>query len=172
MLVIFPFVDGDTNLTGMTDEQWKEAGAVFNRIHGVRRPRSGFESIRRETFDPESYVRWISDFERRHLDSKSEGSGSQRSLRSSWLEHRQRIQAVFASLENLSGLLQKRACPHVICHGDLHPADLIHTHSGQVFVIDWDDVMLAPKERDFIFVDESRYRKQGREHDAASVQVA
>jgi spectinomycin phosphotransferase len=23
---------------------------------------------------------------------------------------------------------------------------------GQVFVVDWDEVMLAPKERDFIFV--------------------
>ncbi|MGH9829994.1 MAG: phosphotransferase family protein, partial [Blastocatellia bacterium] len=62
---------------------------------------------------------------------------------------------VCASLEILSGLLQKQTCPHVICHGDLHPANLIRESSGRVFVIDWDDVMLAPKERDFVFVDES-----------------
>jgi spectinomycin phosphotransferase len=36
--------------------------------------------------------------------------------------------------------------------GDLHPRNLIRDHAGKVFVIDWDEVMLAPKERDFIFV--------------------
>jgi spectinomycin phosphotransferase len=42
--------------------------------------------------------------------------------------------------------------PCVICHADLHARNLIRNRAGQVFVIDWDEVMLAPKERDFIFV--------------------
>jgi hypothetical protein len=28
--------------------------------------------------------------------------------------------------------------------GDLHPRNLIRDHAGKVFVIDWDEVMLAP----------------------------
>ena len=44
--------------------------------------------------------------------------------------------------------------PHVICHADLHPGNLLRNRAAQVFVVDWDDVMLAPKERDFIFVGE------------------
>ncbi|HEY6406190.1 MAG TPA: phosphotransferase [Ktedonobacteraceae bacterium] len=44
----------------------------------------------------------------------------------------------------------------MICHADLHPANLIRDHAGHVFVIDWEDVMLAPKERDFIFVREAQ----------------
>lgn len=35
---------------------------------------------------------------------------------------------------------------------DLHPANLLRDAAGRVFVIDWDEVMLAPRERDFIFV--------------------
>ena len=41
---------------------------------------------------------------------------------------------------------------YVICHADLHAANLIRDSAGHVFVIDWDEVMLAPKERDFIFL--------------------
>ena len=59
------------------------------------------------------------------------------------------------SLEKLAGALQKQSGPYVFCHADLHPANLIRDSNGNVFVIDWDDVMLAPKERDFIFVRES-----------------
>jgi spectinomycin phosphotransferase len=29
---------------------------------------------------------------------------------------------------------------------------LLRDRSGTIFVIDWEDVMIAPKERDFIFV--------------------
>jgi spectinomycin phosphotransferase len=36
-----------------------------------------------------------------------------------------------------------------------HQANLIRDYAGHVCVIDWDEVMLAPKERDFIFVRES-----------------
>jgi spectinomycin phosphotransferase len=52
-------------------------------------------------------------------------------------------------------VLQSRTLPYVISHADLHPANLLRDHLGHVFVIDWDEVMLAPKERDFLFVKES-----------------
>lgn len=40
------------------------------------------------------------------------------------------------------------------CHADLHARNLIRDQAGHVFVIDWDEVMPAPKERDFIFIRE------------------
>lgn len=52
-------------------------------------------------------------------------------------------------------MLQERSLPFVICHADLHPANLLRDPVGHVFVIDWDEVMLAPKERDFLFIKES-----------------
>jgi spectinomycin phosphotransferase len=57
-----------------------------------------------------------------------------------------------ASLEKLAEVLQARTFPYVICHADLHPANLLCDRHGHVFVIDWDEVLLAPKERDFIFL--------------------
>jgi spectinomycin phosphotransferase len=153
-VIVYPFIDGDTSFTGMTKEQWKEVGAIFKRIHQVLLAPEGFESLRKETFDPTEYARWVRAFETQHLHSRHGGSVSERALHASWVAHQSTIHAGVTSLEKLAEVLQERPFPYVICHADLHPANLLRDHVGHVFVIDWDDVMLAPKERDFIFVRE------------------
>src|SRR5205085_5161097 len=90
-------------------------------------------------------------FETQHGHTQGRGA-SERALRSSWVAHESTIHTVVTSLEKLAAVLQSRPLPSVICHGDLHARNLIRNRAGQVFVIDWDEVMLAPKERDCIFV--------------------
>ncbi len=154
-MIVYPFLDGDTSWTGMTDGQWKEVGTIFKQIHQVRLSPFGFEALRKEAFDPTEYARWVRAFETQHLQTLSGGSASERALRSSWIAHQSTIHMSVSSLEKLAGVLQRRTLPYIICHADLHPANLLRDHVGHVFVIDWDEVMLAPKERDFLFVKEA-----------------
>ncbi|MBA2677198.1 MAG: aminoglycoside phosphotransferase family protein, partial [Ktedonobacteraceae bacterium] len=170
-VLVYPFIDGDTNWTGMTDEQWKEVGTIFQRIHQVRLPSFGFESLRKETFDPTEYARWIHTFETSPAvaetgpavaetglavaetqHAQDGASASQRALRSAWMAYQSTIHIAIAMLETLGDALQRRTLPYVVCHADLHPANLLRDPLGHVFVIDWDEVMLAPKERDFLFI--------------------
>jgi len=153
-VIVYPFIDGDTSLKGMANEQWKEVGAIFKRIHQVIVPAEGFESLRKETFAPTEYARWVRAFETQQLHSRGGGSDSERALRTDWVAHQPTIHMVVTALEKLAGMLQSRTFPYVICHADLHPNNLIRDRAGHVFVIDWNDVMLALKERDFIFVRE------------------
>jgi spectinomycin phosphotransferase len=150
-LIVYPWISGESSLTGMTDEQWKRVGNIFQRIHQVIVPLGGFVPLRKETFDPTAYVRWVRAFETRHAGAQG-GGASQGVLRASWAAHQPTIQTVVNSLERLAAVLQSRPFPYVICHADLHARNLIRDRAGEVFVIDWDEVMLAPKERDFIFV--------------------
>jgi spectinomycin phosphotransferase len=150
-VIVYPWVSGDSSLTGMTDEQWKQVGTIFRRIHQVILPPVGFESLRKETFDPEGYTRWVGAFGTQLAQAQGRGA-ARRALRSCWLAHQSTIHTMLTSLEKLAGVLQSRTLPSVICHADLHARNLIRDQAGQVFVIDWDEVMLAPKERDFIFV--------------------
>jgi spectinomycin phosphotransferase len=151
-VIVYPFLDGDTSLTGMTLAQWQEVGTIFQRIHQVRLPPAGFSALRQETFDPTGYVRWVRTFETQHLHARHGGSGAARALCASWVAHQSTIHTAVTSLEKLAAVLKVRPFPSVICHADLHPANLLRDPAGHVFVIDWDEVMLAPKERDFIFV--------------------
>lgn len=160
-VLVYPFHEGDTSWTGMTDGQWKAVGSTFRQIHQAPLPSSGFEGVRKETFDPTDYAQWVRTFETRfatetqQTQADEQESVSQLALRSAWLAHRSAIHLVVAALEKLAGILQARTLPFVICHADLHPANLLRDSRGQVFVIDWDEVMLAPKERDFLFIRES-----------------
>lgn len=153
-LVLYPFIEGDSSFTGMTNEQWRELGSIFRQIHQTALPAEGFESLRKETFDVAEYVQWIHDFEAQYLHAEHIGSDSERALRTDWLAHQSTIHKAVSSLQKLAGVLQKQSGSFVFCHADLHPANLIRDNQGHVHVIDWDDVMLAPKERDFIFVRE------------------
>src|SRR5262249_36167028 len=152
-VILYPWISGECSLTGMTDAQWKEVGSIFQRIHQVRLPTlCGSSSLRKERFDPTEYTQWIRTFETQHLQDQNSASASQHALCSSWKAHQPTIHAAVTRLEKLAGLFQSRTFPHVICHADLHARNLIRERAGHVFVIDWDEVMLAPKERDFIFI--------------------
>ena len=80
-------------------------------------------------------------------------SETEHALRESWVQNQSIIHTAMTFLEKLAAVLQSQSFQHVICHADLHPANLIR-EDANVFVIDWDEVMLAPKERDFIFIKE------------------
>jgi spectinomycin phosphotransferase len=155
-VMVYPFLEGDTSLAGMTDDQWWETGRVFRRIHQVPLPPDGFPHMRTESFDPAAYLRWMREFEAQHLSAlqaqPDDGSGPARALRASWVEHRATIHTAATALQQLGAALRSRPLPAVIAHADLHAANLLRDPAGRVFVLDWDEVMRAPKERDFIFI--------------------
>jgi spectinomycin phosphotransferase len=41
----------------------------------------------------------------------------------------------------------------VICHADFHAWNVLIERSGDFVVVDWDETLLAPRERDLMFVD-------------------
>lgn len=151
--MLYPFIEGDVGWTpAMTDEQWQAVGASMREIHQVTLPPEGFASLRRETFGPGEYLRWIRAFELEHIGAEG-GSWAERALREQWREHQLTIHTALTALDDLARALHGRSGPQVICHADLHPSNIIRDSDGGVHIVDWDDVMLAPKERDFLFVD-------------------
>jgi spectinomycin phosphotransferase len=68
------------------------------------------------------------------------------------VKERPRTHDLLAVLIRLGAARQGQNLPYGICHADLHPANLLRDSEGFPHVIDWDDVMLGPKERDLIFV--------------------
>jgi spectinomycin phosphotransferase len=156
-VTIYAFLYGDTGWAGMTDEHWKATGETCKRIHEAALPYEMLQSLRKETFDPTDYISWVAAFEAQHLDCEPR-SPAGRAVYGSWMAHRPAILSTLAALERLADELRRRTFPQVICHADLHPGNLLRDRGGQVFVIDWEDVMVAPKERDFIFVKELQAR--------------
>ena len=152
IVIVYPFIQGDTSLIGMTDAQWEKVGAAFKQIHTIALPPDIYRSLKTETFDPTAYIRWVNDFETHHLGSSRVEGSAERALYAAWDTHASKIHTGLTMLQELGAQLKSRSLPYVLCHADLHAANVLRDSLGNVFIIDWDEVMSAPKERDFIFL--------------------
>jgi spectinomycin phosphotransferase len=133
-------------------------GTALKQIHQAPLPPGSIPSLRRETFDTAAYGRQIREFDAHfglHPARADVGSQVERALCAQWMEHQSTIHTLLTAMETLAAVLRRQSGPYVICHADLHPGNMIRDHAGRVHLIDWDDVMLAPKERDFLFVADS-----------------
>jgi spectinomycin phosphotransferase len=54
--------------------------------------------------------------------------------------------------EHLSEVLEKKRTPFVLCHADIHAWNMLIQSDGTFYIVDWDTLILAPKERDLMFI--------------------
>ncbi len=66
--------------------------------------------------------------------------------------HRDEIRFVIERAEVLGKTLQSQPLEWVLCHTDIHAGNLLLEANGALHLTDWDDPMLAPKERDLMFI--------------------
>ncbi|MBN2004736.1 MAG: phosphotransferase, partial [Anaerolineae bacterium] len=54
--------------------------------------------------------------------------------------------------EQLAALLQSRPLEFVLCHSDIHAGNILIDGSAALYIVDWDNPIWAPKERDLMFI--------------------
>lgn len=156
-LTLYPFIDGDSGKAiGLSNSQWEEFGNVLGRIHSTKLPDDILKHMERETFLP----RWSGVAQRR--DSLNQLNATLREnsfndpylaeLASFWKVESNRILNLFCRSEELSNIAQDLLYEPVLCHSDIHPANILIDRKGGLFIIDWDTPILAPRERDLMFV--------------------
>jgi spectinomycin phosphotransferase len=74
----------------------------------------------------------------------------QKKLQKVFIDNQNWFMPKLKNLTALSSNLQKKKIELVITHGDA-PGNIIHNDKGELFLIDWDDLLLAPRERDTWF---------------------
>lgn len=53
--------------------------------------------------------------------------------------------------QRLAPILRDETATNVICHADPHPGNVLLGSGADVFLIDWDDAIRSPRERDLMF---------------------
>jgi spectinomycin phosphotransferase len=148
--VLYPFVQGVSGFEAvLTQAQWTELGAAVRALHGVELPTGLRSSIRVETYG----ARWcdkargyLSGVPRRLPDT------SARELAVILEARREQLLTIVARAEELAAVLGGREQEMVLCHGDLHAGNVMVADDGSLVVVDWDDPVMAPRERDLMFI--------------------
>ncbi|MFB9907596.1 phosphotransferase enzyme family protein [Allokutzneria oryzae] len=111
---------------GMTAEHWSSFGTLLARTHAQAQelPRSN------------SHEQW---------------RAAARELDASDLPLRRAVEALLRRADELAPVVAAQDAPHVVCHGDPHLGNVL-LGDDQVWLIDWDDAVLAPREQDLLFV--------------------
>lgn len=150
-LILYPFVAGRTGMEqGMTPSQWIELGRVLKRIHTTRLASRLAAQVPRETFVP-AWAERAKRLHRRVLTEKFTDYYAQ-ALAEFWRARQAEIAQIVARTEEIGHELQTRSLPFVLCHADIHTANVLLDADGDLFIVDWDQPIHAPKERDLMFV--------------------
>ena len=49
-------------------------------------------------------------------------------------------------------MIQEQSPEFVLCHSDIHGGNVLIDEKGSIFIVDWDEPIMAPKERDLMFI--------------------
>ncbi|MCB0107772.1 MAG: aminoglycoside phosphotransferase family protein [Caldilineaceae bacterium] len=152
-LILYPYIAGETGMTvGLSPVQWQNFGRLLRQLHDVVLPADLVQQLPHESFT----LRWqdtLLTLDQRiqrlhHTDPVAQ------ELAVLWRARRDEIWRIVERTGALGQQLQAAPPPLVLCHADIHTANLLVDPEGALHIVDWDGVMLAPKERDLMFVTE------------------
>jgi spectinomycin phosphotransferase len=150
-VILSPFVEGRNGFAvPLSERQWGELGIALRKMHDAVVPPALGAMIPRDQFLPHwrdraRELQVLAD-EMTLTDSVAVRMG--RFLR----EKRNDIGRMIARASALGEDLRARAPAQVLCHADIHAANVLIDASGALFVVDWDTLTFAPKERDLMFI--------------------
>jgi spectinomycin phosphotransferase len=149
-VILAPYVEARNGYqVDFSDHHWREFGAAMKRVHTVVVPPALRRHIRSETYSP----RWrevARSFLRRVEESAFEDPVAAR-VAALLKTKRDLVLDLVARAEDRAQALQARPQEPVLCHSDLHAGNLLIDASDALYIVDWDDPILAPKERDLMF---------------------
>src|SRR5438128_2428040 len=65
--------------------------------------------------------------------------------------HRQEFMRELGTLEKLQHKVKTKNLEYVNCHGEPSPGNILSSDNGEIHLLDWDDPIFAPKEKDLLF---------------------
>lgn len=130
-------------------------GAIMRSIHDASIPPEVAQDIPLEGFAR----RWLDKIRRVEavLERRAYAGEAAAAVAQNWRERAAEIELCRGRYLALGAQLERRAPEFVLCHADIHPANIIIDAGGAIHIVDWDETLLAPKERDLMFfIDDGR----------------
>ena len=150
-LIVYPFVNGQDGFSSnLTDNQWFKLGNALRQVHEIDVPPSIQNSVRREVYSP----KWREAVRSLYIHMEAEPIGDEIALKllKFMKENILSIRRLVDRAEQLGQKLQDQSHKLVLCHSDIHGGNVLIDGNDSIYIVDWDDPIMAPKERDLMFI--------------------
>lgn len=150
-VILYPFVEGRNGYeVTVTDRHWREFGTVLKQIHTAAVPSVLMQRLPQERYSAqgrESIKRVLAQ-----IDDAVFTDPVAVDLAAFLKGKRAAILDLVERAEQRAQALQASAPPLIVCHSDIHAANLLIDANDMLYIVDWDNPILAPKERDLMFI--------------------
>lgn len=134
----------------LSERQWADLGRAFERIHHLPLPEDLLSSLAWEDWSPVSRPTLRAFLETGGFDKVFDPLGQE--VAGFLRKQSSIILDLIERAETLAHSLKDRQLAFCLCHADLHAGNILMQASGDFHIVDWDEAMLAPKERDLMSV--------------------
>ena len=149
--ILYPYVDGHNGVeVKISDQQWVQFGVVIKKLHSADIPSAITKDVPQETFSSkwrEAVKAFLLRIEKKvFLEPVAAKMALFLKFKSA------EILKLVSRSEELALAIQAQLLDYVLCHADIHGWNLLINKEGALYVIDWDTLIFAPKERDLMFI--------------------
>lgn len=152
--VLFPFFDGaDGFERALTNAQWRTLGGAMGAIHRTELPEALSASLPRERY-AHHWREGVRRYQRRFINGVT-GDDIVERFFAFWEDRAEEIDTIVYRSEQLASILLERPPQLVPCHADLHAGNVLvgdASDGERLRIVGWDTLVLAPKERDLMFI--------------------
>ena len=149
-LILYPFVEAHNGYqTELSAHHWREFGQALKRIHTAAVPAALTGRIPGETFSPYWRDRLRYFLVRVATETFADPVAAQ--LARLFQAEEAMVGDLLARTERLAETLQRQPRAFVVCHSDVDAGNVLIDQHGAFYIVDWDNPILAPKERDLMF---------------------
>ena len=146
-LILYPYIEGKNGYqVKLSDAQWLDFGTALKAVHSTHLPAALADRLPRETFSPRyrEMVRVFMAQAERERFTEPVANKTAAVMRARRAEIGQMVERA----DQLGRLLQNRSLEMVLCHADIHAGNLLIAADQALYIVDWDNPVFAPRERD------------------------
>ncbi len=150
-LIVYPFIEGQDGFNrDLTTDQWFILGQALRQVHNIEVPKSLQNQLRRETYS-DTWRKAVRSL-LYHIEVEKDRDEIAKKLLRFIKEHKTAIQRLVDRAEQLGQKLMDQSVPFVLCHSDIHGGNVLIDEQNSIYIVDWDDPVMAAKERDLMFI--------------------
>lgn len=149
-LILYPYFEGSNGFeVDLLDRHRVELGAALKVLHTAVIPAAITNSIQREQFSPQ-WRQKVKSF-LAHIEHERFADPLAAELAAFLREKGEETAVLINRAEQLARALQAQPPEFVLCHADIHGWNML-IDDDTLYIVDWDTLIFAPKERDLMFV--------------------
>ncbi len=150
-IILYPFIEGKDGFErDLSDRHRRSLGAALKRIHTAQLPAALQRQIPQETYSPQ-WREILKTFQRQVENKMFEELTAAKLANFMKLRHEE-ISQLIKRAEQLASELPSKPLEFVLCHTDFHGGNILIHNDDELYIVDWDNPLLAPKERDLMFI--------------------